>query len=247
MGLLVRASDKKNRTRDDKSMTVIEHLEDLRRALIISAVVWVVCSVVAWFFTSDVLQYVEHRANLPPLTYLNPTGAFMLRFRIALYSGTLLASPIIFWQAWWFVGPGLHTHEKKVVLPLIFSTSFFFLLGVATCFYSLPLIMRVLNGFAPHDVLNYLPVGDEFISFLLGLCLAFGLVFELPVVLWTLGVLRIISSSWLWKQRLYWVLGLGILANVMTPGGDPLTPLVVFVPLLIFYGGTTLLLKVTGR
>jgi sec-independent protein translocase protein TatC len=246
MGLLVRGPGK-TRTRDDKSMSVIEHLEDLRRALIISAIAFVVCSVVAWFFTSYVLQYIEHRANLPPLTYLNPTGAFMLRFRIALYSGILVSSPIIFWQAWWFVGPGLHTHEKRVVLPLIACTTFFFLLGVSFCFYSLPLIMRVLNGFAPHDVLTYLPVGDEFISFLLGLCLAFGLVFELPVVLWTLGMLRIISSSWLWKQRLYWVLGLGLLANIMTPGGDPLTPLVVFVPLLIFYAGTTLLLKLTGR
>jgi sec-independent protein translocase protein TatC len=248
MGLLVRGpGGKKTRKRDDKSMTVIEHLEDLRRALIVCAIVWVICSVVAWFFTSDILQYIEHWANLPPLTYLNPTGAFMLRFKIALYTGTLVASPIIFWQAWWFVGPGLHTHEKRVILPLIGGTSFFFLLGVSSCLYLLPVIMRVLNGFAPHDVLSYLPVGDEFISFLLALCIAFGLVYELPVVLWTLGMLRIISSGWLWRHAIYWVLGLGLVANVLTPGGDPLTPLVLFVPLLVFYGGTTLLLKLTGR
>jgi Sec-independent protein secretion pathway component TatC len=66
-------------------------------------------------------------------------------------------------------------------------------------------------------------------------------------VLWTLGMLRIISSRWLWKQRLYWIIGLGLLANIMTPGGDPLTPLLVFVPLIIFYLGTTLLLRISGR
>jgi sec-independent protein translocase protein TatC len=95
--------------------------------------------------------------------------------------------------------------------------------------------------------MQFLPNASDFLSFLLGLCIAFGLVFELPVVLWTLGMLGIISSGWLWSNRLYWVLGLGLLANIMTPGGDPLTPLVVFVPLIFFYGGSMLLLKISGR
>ena len=145
------------------------------------------------------------------------------------------------------MSPGLHMHEKRVVLPMIIATSFFFVLGVGFCFYSLPLILHVLNGFAPTGVLNYLPIGDEFIGFLLGLCIAFGVVFELPVILWTLGMLRIISSRWLWKNRLYWILGLGLLSNLMTPGADPLTPLIVFVPLVTFWGGVTLLLRFTGR
>jgi sec-independent protein translocase protein TatC len=248
MGLLTRGPRKRAQvTTDETRMSVVEHLEALRRGLIISAIAWAAASVVAWFFTVEILQFLQHRAGVGAFQYLGPTGAFMLRFKIALFAGTFLASPVIIWQSWWFVSPGLHVHEKRVVLPMILATSFFFVLGVGFCFYSLPLILHVLNGFAPSGVLNYLPVGDDFIGFLLGLCIAFGIVFELPVILWTLGMLRIISSAWLWKNRLYWILGLGLLSNLMTPGADPLTPLIVFVPLVMFWGGTTLLLRVTGR
>lgn len=247
MSLLVRGPGKQRSRDSDASMTIIEHLEDLRRVLIIAAVAWVGCSVVAWFFTDQTLLFIEHRAGIGDLAYFGPTGAFMTRLKVAVAVGTLVASPIIFWQLWWFVGPGLHASEKKVVLPLIGATTFFFVLGVSFCFYSLPLIMKVLGNFGHGAGLTFLPVTDDFLGFLLSLCIAFGLVFEMPVVLWTLGMLRIISSRWLWKQRLYWIIGLGLLANIMTPGGDPLTPLLVFVPLIIFYLGTTLLLRISGR
>jgi sec-independent protein translocase protein TatC len=229
-------------------MTLIQHLEDLRRALAITVGSWLAGSVAAWFFSSEVLRLVVHRSGLDHLVYLHPTGAFSLRLEIAVCTGTLLASPVIFWQLWWFVSPGLYRDERRVALPVIVATTFFFLLGVALCFYTLPLIVHVLSGFAPSDVLQFLPSGEDFLGFLLGLCIAFGLVFQLPVVLWTLGMLGVISSAWLWRNRFYWVSGLGLVANFMTPGGDPLvTPLVVFVPLLAFYLGCTLLLRLTGR
>lgn len=246
MGLLVRPA--RPQRRPDGAMTVIEHLEDLRRALAIGAGAWLLATVAAWFFSADLLRFIEHQAGLPTLVYLDVTGGFMIQLELAIAAGTLLASPVIFWQLWWFISPGLHTSEKRVVLPLIGATTFFFLLGVALCFYTLPLIVHVLSGFAPKDALQFLPSGDAFLSFLLGLSIAFGLVFQLPVVLWTLGRLGVISSSWLWRSRFYWVSGLGLLANFMTPGGDPLvTPLVVFVPLVSFYLGVTLLLRLSGR
>jgi sec-independent protein translocase protein TatC len=229
-------------------MTVIEHLEDLRRALAIAAAAWVAGTVLCWFASVDILRFVVDRAGLPTLVYLDPTGGFMVRLQVAIAAGTLVAAPVIFWQLWWFISPGLHRHERRVILPLIGATTVFFLLGVGLCFWTLPLIMHVLSGFAPADVLQFLPSGDAFLGFLLGLCIAFGLVFQLPVVLWTMGMLGVISSGWLWHNRFYWVTGLGLLANFMTPGGDPLvTPLVVFLPLLSFYFGVTLLLRLSGR
>ncbi|MFZ0215517.1 MAG: twin-arginine translocase subunit TatC [Candidatus Dormiibacterota bacterium] len=246
MGLLTRGPSKK--TVDDSQMPIVDHLNALRRALTISAIAWVAVSIVCWFFTVQFLAFIEHRAGLThSFVYFGPAGAVVLRLKVALYAGTFFASPIIFWQAWWFVAPGLHMHEKRIALPLILATSFFFLLGVAACFYSLPLFLKILDSFGGGGVLQYLPNGDDFISFLLAIGIAFGVVFELPVVLWTLGMLNIISSRWLWQKRLYWLVGLGLVSNIMTPGVDPISPLIIFVPLVIFYLGSMLLLKISGK
>jgi sec-independent protein translocase protein TatC len=229
-------------------MTLVQHLDDLRRALAIAVAAWLLAVVASWFVSDEVLRLIVHRSGLNHLVYLHPTGGFTIRLEVAVCTGTVLASPLILWQLWWFVSPGLYRNERRAALPLVAATTFFFLLGVALCLYSLPLIVHVLSGFAPPDVLQFLPSGDDFLAFLLALSIAFGLVFQLPVVLWTLGLLGVISSRWLWRNRFYWVSGLGLLANFMTPGGDPLvTPLVVFVPLLAFYLGATLLLRLTGH
>ena len=97
----------------------------------------------------------------------------------------------------------------------------------------------------PHT--TYLADISALVSFVLLMVIGFGCVFELPVVLFVLGMLRIISSKWLHKNRVFWFLGLGILANFLTPGTDPVTPLIMFVPLYIFYESTALVLKLAGR
>ncbi|TMC02813.1 MAG: twin-arginine translocase subunit TatC [Chloroflexi bacterium] len=232
----------------DGRMSIVEHLEDLRRCLIISAIGWLVTTIVAFVFWQRILDLLIARAGLQRtgVYFTHPAGAFTLGLTIALVVGLIASAPIIFWQAWTFVSPGLHEHERRLALPLIVATSFFFLLGIAFALFSLPLFIRVLTGFAPLDV-HYLPLGDELLGFILLITIAFGIVFELPVVLYTLGMLRIISARWLYRHRLYWMVALGLAANFMTPGADPLTPLLVFVPLYIFWEGTTLLLKLTGH
>ena len=104
----------------------------------------------------------------------------------------------------------------------------------------------MLNKFAPADA-SYLPDISGLVSFVLLMVIGFGIVFELPVVLFVLGMMRIISSRWLYKNRVYFFLGLGLLANFLTPGVDPLTPMIMFIPLYIFFEGTALLLRIMGR
>jgi sec-independent protein translocase protein TatC len=249
MALLSRGRPPSSEKRDaDGRMSIVEHLEDLRRCLIISAIGWLVATVVAFVFWTRILEFLIVRAGLQKegLFFTHPAGAFSVGLTIALVVGLVASAPIIFWQAWTFVSPGLHEHEKKLALPLIAATTFFFLLGIAFALFSLPLFIRVLTGFAPADF-HYLPLGDELLGFILLITIAFGLVFELPVVLYTLGMMRIISSRWLYRHRVYWLVALGLASNFMTPGADPLTPLLVFVPLYVFWEGTTLLLKLTGR
>lgn len=230
-------------------MSVIEHLEALRRVLIISIAAWAVTTMACWFFSPTIYGFIVHRANLPggKVVCLAPTCLFFIQLKVALYAGFAIASPVIIQQLWSFVSPGLYLHERRMFGPLIFASIFFFALGMAFAFFSLPLIMHVLLGFSNSGVIEPLLAADEVLGFVLGLIIGYGLVFELPVVIFVLGRLGVVSSRWLWKNRPFWFLGLGLLANFLTPGGDPFTPMIMFVPLYLFYEGSTLLLRLTGR
>jgi sec-independent protein translocase protein TatC len=227
-------------------MSVIEHLEALRRALIISIAAWAVTTIAAFFVSGQVIGLLVSRAGIGHAIYLHPAGGVLTELQIAMYVGFVVAAPVVIQQAWWFVSPGLHRHERRLMLPLIVATIFFFLLGVAAAVYALPMYMRVLNALSPPHV-SYLADITDLVSFILAMVVGFGLVFELPVILFVLGMLRIISSRWLYKNRPWWFLGLGIAANFLTPGIDPLTPLIMFVPLYIFYEAVALILKLSRR
>lgn len=227
-------------------MSVIEHLEALRRALIVMIIAISIGTVIGWFLWPPALLYIEHHARLPNVVVLAPAGAFFLHFKGALYIGIVLAVPVIVQQAWAFVAPGLYLTERRLFGPLVLATILFFYIGVAFASVSVPLIIDLVTRFATQGV-TYLPEGDALLSFVLALVVGFGVIFELPVVLYVLGRLGIISSRWMWRTRPYWIIGLGVVANVLMPGSDPFTPLLMMVPLYIFYEGTALLLRLTGR
>jgi len=227
-------------------MSVIEHLEALRRMLIISLIAWGIATIAAIFISGHVITFLIQRAGIGHAIYLQPGGGVILQLKVALYIGLVIAAPVVIQQVWWFVSPGLHAHERRFVLPLVVATIVFFAIGVGVAMFALPLYIRVLNSLAPADV-TYLPDISELVGFVLVMVIGFGLVFELPVVLFVLGMLRIVSSRWLYKRRPYWFLALGVLANFLTPGVDPLTPMIMFVPLYIFFEATALLLKLLGR
>jgi sec-independent protein translocase protein TatC len=231
---------------EDQRMSVIEHLEALRRALIVSLAAWAITTVAAFFIAPQVITYLVVRAGIGKAIFLHPAGGVLTDLQVALYIGLVLAAPVVIQQVWWFVSPGLHSNERRLILPLIVATIFFFVLGVAAAVYALPLYIHVLTGFAPHDV-TYLPDITELIGFILAMVIGFGLVFELPVVIVVLGLLRIIDSRWLYKNRPWWFIALALVANFLTPGVDPLTPLIMFVPLYVFFESSALILKLSGR
>jgi sec-independent protein translocase protein TatC len=230
----------------EERMTIIEHLEALRRALIVSVVSWAVATIGAFFISGQVIHLLIERAGIKQAVYLAPAGGFLNELKVAVYIGFVIAAPIVIQQIWWFVSPGLHRHERRFILPMIVATIFFFLLGVSAAIFALPLYLHVLNSLSPPSTVYLADIG-ELIGFILTMVIGFGLVFELPVVIFVLGILGVVKSKWLYKNRPFWFLGLGLLANFMTPGADPLTPLIMFVPLYIFYEGTSLILKLSGR
>jgi sec-independent protein translocase protein TatC len=249
VALLERVLQRGPRTRapvEEERMSIIEHLEALRRMLIVSLIAWGIGTIAAIFIAGRVITFLITRAGIGHAIYLQPGGGVLLQLKVALYIGVVLAAPVIIQQVWWFVSPGLHPHERRFVLPMVVATIAFFALGVGVAMFALPLYIKVLGSLAPTDV-SYLPDIGELVSFVLIMCIGFGLVFELPIVLFVLGMLRIVSSRWLYKRRPYWFLGLGLLANFLTPGVDPVTPMIMFIPLYIFFEGTALLLKLLGR
>ena len=227
-------------------MTIIEHLEALRRALIVSLSAWAIATIASFFISGRVIGALIARAGIGHAIYLQPAGGVLLELKVALYIGVIIAAPVVIQQVWWFVSPGLHPHERRFILPLIAATVTFFAIGVAVALYALPLYIKILNSFAPPNT-TYLADISALVSFVLLMVIGFGCVFELPVVLFVLGMMRIINSRWLYKNRPFWFLGLGILANFLTPGADPVSPLILFIPLYLFYEGTALVLKLAGR
>lgn len=230
----------------EERMSVIEHLEALRRVLIVSLIAWTVTTVAAAFIAGHVISLLVVQAGIGQAIYLQPAGGVLLQLKVALYIGIVLASPVVIQQIWWFVSPGLHPHERRFILPLIIATIVFFFIGVSVAIFALPLYLKVLNSLSPQHV-TYLPDISALISFVLLMVIGFGFVFELPVVIFVLGMMRIITSRWLRKNRPWWFLGLAIVANFLTPGVDPVTPLIMFVPLYLFYEGTSLLLRLLKR
>lgn len=227
-------------------MSVLEHLEALRRMLIVCLIAWGIATIGSFFISGHVIGLLVSRAGIQHAVYLGPTGGVTIQLKVALYIGLVISAPVLIQQIWWFVSPGLHANERRFILPLVIATILFFLLGVAVAIYALPLYLKVLGNLAPPDV-TYLPDISQLIGFVLLMVIGFGLVFELPVALFVLGMMRIVSSRWLHRTRPYWFLGLGILANFLTPGVDPLTPLIMFIPLYLFYEGTALLLQLLRR
>jgi sec-independent protein translocase protein TatC len=227
-------------------MSVIEHLEALRRALIISLSAWAITTVASFFIAGQVIGLLVKRAGIVHAYYFGPTGGVVLQLKVALYIGLVVAAPVVIQQIWWFVSPGLHRNERRFMLPMIVATIVFFAIGVGVAIYALPLYLRVLNSLAPPNTSYFADIG-ELVGFVLIMIIGFGIVFELPVVLFVLGMLRIISSKWLYKNRVWWFLALGLLANFLTPGVDPFTPLIMFAPLYLFFEGTALILKLLKR
>jgi sec-independent protein translocase protein TatC len=220
-------------------MSFLEHLSELRNRLDWSALAILVASVVAYIYRDTI-----YGGLLNPLTashpemklnYFAPTEPFFVYMRIALFGGITLASPFVIYQIWAFVAPGLTARERSLTRPAILLILLLFAAGVSFIYFMLlPASLGVLIGMANPGMEAELGQ-DRYFSFVIGLCLAGGILFELPVVLGLLGWLKIVSAAWLWKQSAMAFLALLILAAVITPTGDAFTMMILTAPLMLLY------------
>jgi sec-independent protein translocase protein TatC len=242
---------------DERRMTIVEHLEELRRVLIISSIAWLVATIAAFIFHAQILDFLlrplttvlgkTHNHLTSQAVFTTPTEGLTIPIKISMIVGLLGALPVLVWQTWTFVAPGLRPVERKFVGPFIASALLLFAAGAAFAYFVMPVGLNFLATFLGGSAV-YLPDINSYLSFLVLLIVAFGVTFELPVVIVLLGILGIVSSRLLRRRRKEIWVGIIIAALLVTPGADPYTPTALFIPLIVFFEVSVLVLdKVLKR
>ncbi|HEY3378382.1 MAG TPA: twin-arginine translocase subunit TatC [Armatimonadota bacterium] len=228
---------------NEQEQGFISHLEELRNRVFIALVAVTVGAVIGWIvfpwaytlLAGPLLSIVHARGG--QIMTLQPAEAFFTQGKLAVAIGLAIASPIIVWQLWLFVRPGLKKDEQRVIAPLMPAISVLFLAGVTVAHFMLPNIARFFISFVPAGVNPNMGYQDS-INFPLKLMLTFGLAFQLPIVLLGLIALRVLTPQLLLAQWRTAVVAVAMLAAIITP--DPFNMSILMVPLLILYFGTVL-------
>lgn len=215
-------------------MTMVEHLEELRRRLMVVIAAIAIGAIAGFVISGPALDIL--RGPLPDeldtIYFTSPAGAFVAQLKVAGFVGIALAMPVILYEIWRFVTPGLLPGERRMLWPFLLAGLLLFGLGVAIGFVIIPYALAFLLGFAREGIEPLLTI-DEYIGFVTTLMLVFGLMLQFPIVLIVLSRLGIVTPAWLASRRRWVILLIAIVAAVATPGGDPFSMVVLS---LFMYG-----------
>jgi sec-independent protein translocase protein TatC len=232
------------------AMTLTEHLGEARRRLIWSVVAFAVCGLLAALFYNQLLTFlldpycrVHNKCNL----YVTaPLDGLTLRIKMAMFGGLILAAPVILWQLWRFITPGLNKNEKRYIVPFVVASVVLFVSGAVVAYLALPHALRFLDAVGgPHLSQLYNP--NSYLNLVMVMMLVFGLTFEFPVLLVALQLANIVSSARLLSWWRWAIVGITVAAAVFTPSGDPFSMLVLAIPLVVFYFVAIGIGKLLGR
>ncbi len=231
---------------EEKVMSLVDHLAELRSRLIKIGLAVLAGSVVGFVFAERIIEILV--APLPDrqVQVLGPGDAFVIYLRVAVVVGIVLAMPVILYQVWAFVAPGLTPEERRIVRPWVPLALFFFALGVGVAYIILPFAIQFLLSFTGGPLRGDLAAGPYF-DFVTTLFLAFGLVMEFPILLYGLSRVGIVSSARLRRSRRYVILGIAIFAAAVTPGGDLVSPTALGLTMYVLYEATAFFIARSGR
>jgi sec-independent protein translocase protein TatC len=244
---------------DEGRMTLMDHLTELRDR-IIKVVLAVAGGMVIGFLLYNHIFHLllgpyrsiaKHHDTLTgpggSLLLTDPLGGFAIRMKMSAYSGIALAMPVILWQLWKFITPGLYAHEKRYAIPFLVSALTLFVTGAALAFYTLPKALQFLIsvGGSGNFAVAFAP--DKYFTLIVYMMLAFGIGFEFPIVLVFLQLVGVLSVRQLSQARRYAVVGICIIVAVITPSGDPISMLLLAVPMCVFYEASILIGRVLER
>jgi sec-independent protein translocase protein TatC len=226
-------------TENKEEMSFLDHLEELRWRVIKAAVAIILCAIPCGIFWKKILDLVliyplQNTNPRPQLIYTHPSESVVLSVKIAFAGGLIAASPIVFYQVWKFISPGLYRNEKKIILPSVFASTIFFIVGISFSYYTFPILLKFLTTYGGAQLAPMFKV-DEYFGFLLKISLSFGAVFELPVVSFVLARMGVLTAGFLVKQIRYAIVAIFIVAAILTPP-DVISQLMLAGPLLLLYG-----------
>jgi sec-independent protein translocase protein TatC len=228
-------------------MSIIAHLVELRNRLFISVFSLIPGVILGFVFSGDIIHVL--RSPLPtkdPLTALGLTDALMIQVEISLVAGCIIAMPVILYEFWAYISPGLTPSERKTARPWVPLAMGFFAIGVGVAYFILPYATGFLYNFQSSDI-HIMLTADAYFGFVSMLFLAFGLVMEFPIVLVLLSKVGMLSSMRLRKSRKMALLGIVAFSAMITPGADLVSPTVMAVTMYGLYEASIVMIRMDGK
>lgn len=248
------------------NMTIVEHLEELRKRLWYGLLLLSFTVSVSFYFRSRIMNILTQPflkawkktpelQSSPILNYANPIDPFFTDFKLAILSGLFLGLPLLGWQLWLFVSPGLYKHEKKYILPFLFSSYIFLILGGAFCYFIvLPTAFQFFLNYAAkmggNIIITPTVMLKDYAGLTLKMLIGFGIIFQLPLVIILLTIAGIVNWKFLLKISRWVIVGTFVISAVLTPTPDVVNQTLMAVPMLILYYasvGASFLLRPRGK
>ncbi|MDP8954055.1 MAG: twin-arginine translocase subunit TatC [Actinomycetota bacterium] len=229
----------------DEGMTLVEHLTELRRRLVKAIVAMALGGVIGFLLYEPVLRilqdpYCQIQPDGCAFIVTDPLQAFSVRLKVSAYVGLLIALPVVLWQLWRFITPGLYPTEKRYAIPFVASSVVLFFLGSGLALWTFPNALAFLDQIGGQE-LQAMYTPDKYLSLVTFMMLAFGVGFEFPIVLVFLQMAGALTWQRLASWRRWAVVGIFVVVSVITPSGDPFTLLALSVPMILFYEASILI------
>jgi len=231
-------------------MTLVEHLTELRKRLVISVLAVAVGMLIGFVLYEQVFDILidpyqdiansENSLTGGQLLQTDPLEGFGIRMKTSAYVGIALAMPVLLWQIWRFVSPGLYDNEKRYAVPFVASALALFATGAGLAYWTMPKALEFLGDIGGNDLEQFYSP-SKYLQLITYMMLAFGVGFEFPIVLVFAQLAGVLQAATLRKHRRYAIVGITVLVAVITPSGDPFSMLALSIPMILFYEVSILL------
>lgn len=225
---------KKKEKKEEKNLTIVGHLDELRKRLIYSSIVLIISILVCYNFSEPIVKNMIDIAGNINFVFIAPAELLMSYIKISVIAGLVVAAPFIFLQIWMFVSPGLVKGERRTIAVSLFIGGMFFILGVVFAYLVvLPIMLNFFMGFQIEQIEEMISFSN-YLSFVISTLLSFGIIFELPIIMVILTKFHILKVSFIKKNRKYTILIIFIIAAILTPP-DVITQTLLAGPMILLF------------